>query len=636
MKMKRLQQLSSVYLAVSLVLFLFNVHGTLIICLPMLAILFILTRPLSSYQWGVIDIVVVLLLALDVVSSLYSITPIPARKTIYVSIYLLMSYLLARNNLANAQNAKLFWKIFSFCQIVLLGFVLVSFVIFRKNVFSLGFTEVYYFRYLFKPLGYLDNIWAEIALFMVGYSFFARKCITICMTLAILTVLLTFSRGAYLALFCFIPIILLVFKKYRGRLVAIFLFSFSCVYLFCHKDLVRTIGFNETYSQKVSTDWRIMQTKELWELACERPLSGYGKESYSFVANEIIPKRETDEFANLAPNFPILLFVEKGLLGIISFLLLIFFVFVLVVVQCNSTKNLIIGSILGMVLVKDFTLATLLVTPQTQYLLLVLLACLKTKKTNLYEMNPMVSYGVSSCLVCAFFLCKSWKGGDLPVMMHNSIVGVEKDKNKESYIAELETIKEKIPFDRNIDFILAYQKFKKQNYKQARLFLAKCNPNTPYCKFLKGQYFYKDRKYKHALELMRMAILQKPSLWCTREISTLKDIDNKFYKELENRLLCFKIGRTASPKELSKYGVLLHYMGKERAAKQYLKAAIAKLPNLSAPWRLLGKQQVASFLDTGSISARMSSVSSKDETVLTLFISEYKVKANLWYLLDMQ
>lgn len=86
MKMKRLQQLSSVYLAVSLVLFLFNVHGTLIICLPMLAILFILTRPLSSYQWGVIDIVVVLLLALDVVSSLYSITPIPARKTIYVSI----------------------------------------------------------------------------------------------------------------------------------------------------------------------------------------------------------------------------------------------------------------------------------------------------------------------------------------------------------------------------------------------------------------------------------------------------------------------------------------------------------------------------------------------------------------------
>ena len=77
-------------------------------------------------------------------------------------------------------------------------------------------------------------------------------------------------------------------------------------------------------------------------------------------------------------------------------------------------------------------------------------------------------------------------------------------------------------------------------------------------------------------------------------------------------------------------------MGKERAAKQYLKAAIAKLPNLSAPWRLLGKLQVASFLDTGSISARMSGVSSKDETVLTLFISEYKVKANLWYLLDMQ
>ena len=49
MKMKRLQQLSSVYLAVSLVLFLFNVHGTLIICLPMLAILFILTRPLSIF-----------------------------------------------------------------------------------------------------------------------------------------------------------------------------------------------------------------------------------------------------------------------------------------------------------------------------------------------------------------------------------------------------------------------------------------------------------------------------------------------------------------------------------------------------------------------------------------------------------
>lgn len=135
---------------------------------------------------------------------------------------------------------------------------------------------------------------------------------------------------------------------------------------------------------------------------------------------------------------------------------------------------------------------------------------------------------------------------------------------------------------------------------------------------------------------MRGAILQKPSLWCTREISTLKSRDNKFYEELKNSLLSLEIDRVSSPKMLSKYGVLLYYMGKERMAKQYLKAAIAKLPNLSAPWRLLGNLQVANFLDSGSIYVRKTNDSfSKEETVLSLFISDYKVKANLWYLLDM-
>lgn len=517
----------------------------------------------------------------------------------------------------------------------MLGFVLASFVIFRKSVFSLGFTDVYCFRYLFKPLGYLNNIWAEIGLFMVGYSLFTRKCISICIALATLTVLLSFSRGAYLALFCFFPIILIIVKKYRVRLMAIFLLSLLLVYLFCHNDFVRTIGMNEAYSQKVSTAWRITQTKDLWVAACERPLLGFGKDSYGFVANELISAREADEITNLAPNLPILLFVEKGLLGILIFLILLLLVFVQIV-HHNSIKNLIIGSIIGMVLIKDFTLATLLVTPQTQYLLLVLLASLKTKEVKSFQVRPVVCYGLSFSLISVFFICKSWKGGDLPAMMRNSIMDSAKHKNGEFDIEELEAIKAKIPLDRNIVFIFACQEYKNQNYGQTKFLLSKCNSYISYCKFLKGLCLYQDRRYKNALEVMRGAILQKPSLWCTREISTLKSIDNKFYEELKNSLLSLETDRVYSPKILSKYGVLLHYMGKERMAKQYLKAAIVKLPNLSAPWRLLGNLQVASFLGSGSIYVRKTNDDfSKEETVLSLFISDYKVKANLWYLLDM-
>lgn len=54
-------------------------------------------------------------------------------------------------------------------------------------------------RTLAREHSYLNNTWAEISLLVLGYCCIARKYGAVLLPLATISVLLSFSRGAYLA-----------------------------------------------------------------------------------------------------------------------------------------------------------------------------------------------------------------------------------------------------------------------------------------------------------------------------------------------------------------------------------------------------------------------------------------------------
>lgn len=43
-------------------------------------------------------------------------------------------------------------------------YALVAYFVFRKSVLEVGFEDTYHFRFLFRPLGYVTNVWSEILL----------------------------------------------------------------------------------------------------------------------------------------------------------------------------------------------------------------------------------------------------------------------------------------------------------------------------------------------------------------------------------------------------------------------------------------------------------------------------------------
>lgn len=50
-----------------------------------------------------------------------------------------------------------------------------SFLVFRRSVLEAGFEDTYHFRFLFSPLGYITNIWAEVLLMLSGWICLMRR-----------------------------------------------------------------------------------------------------------------------------------------------------------------------------------------------------------------------------------------------------------------------------------------------------------------------------------------------------------------------------------------------------------------------------------------------------------------------------
>mgnify|MGYP002449640902 FL=1 len=194
---------------------------------------------------------------------------------------------------------------------------ILSFFVFRSSVLGVGFEDTYHFRFLFRPLGYITNVWSEILLLILGWTCLSRR--RYAMVLVILTftaIFLSFSRGAYIASGIFlIGSMAVMHKADKFRVLFSALAALALVTVCCPKEFRTTLAMNSTVSQQQSTESRIQGTEAAWTVFKERPLEGYGNGNYMYALDTVTGQDSTKPFTSMAPNTLARLLVEKGIAG---------------------------------------------------------------------------------------------------------------------------------------------------------------------------------------------------------------------------------------------------------------------------------------------------------------------------------
>ena len=152
---------------VIMAILLFQAEDKLKICLLLLTASFVLLRPLPFQQWTMVDYSLCLITAYDLISCLNAACTTPAISYSLLSLFCLTVYFVLRKLFGSAQATR---QLQQGCYLPIgaaLLLAICSFFVFRQSVLGVGFQDTYHFRFLFRPLGYITNVWAEVLLVLL-------------------------------------------------------------------------------------------------------------------------------------------------------------------------------------------------------------------------------------------------------------------------------------------------------------------------------------------------------------------------------------------------------------------------------------------------------------------------------------
>lgn len=495
-------------------------------------------------------------------------------------------------------------------------------------------------------MGYLNNTWAEISLLILGYCCITRKYCAVLLPLATISVLLSFSRGAYLVylVYFILYVVLIGAKRERRKFVILSMATILLTACFCHKEMFMTFSIDGDVSKQRSTSYRIDKTKETFDIAASKPLLGYGFGSYTLATDNT----NKESFTDLAPNMLSLLVVEGGCVAIFLFLLFCISVFKEMWNRRHNAKVRIWGCLFVALFFKEMTQATLLSTPSACWFAIACLAipfCTKTDEIeNSSKLCSCITGMVVSGLCCLLIMFPQCKSSARQIRnLHKIVESLERKVNKgiansfdgkENLRSVFQFVMNQNPYDKNLNSLYLFYLFYLGNYNAAKEFiqvqLTFGNDNA-FSKYILGQILFIDGDSTRGINYVTAAILDNPRLLQLKGSSAI--VDKSFFNAVETNLLNHIMTRPENALESSKYGFILYHLGYEDKAKTYLISAVRKLSNLSTPWLLLGENKKYLLLTDCAFSMRK--VKRIDEahtyTLLELFSQGYEDKFQTWY-----
>lgn len=659
---------------------LFRVTDEYQVCLLLLTGILLLLRPLPFRAWTKVDVALCLVTLCDLLSPICAVSTVAAMPRAGISLLVLMGYFVSRRLFVSDRALKVVCS----SSLLPIGLALVlaicSFFIFRRSVLGVGFEDTYHFRFLFRPLGYITNTWAEVLLFILGWLCLVRRYSGLLVFLTIGAILLSFSRGAYIALAVYVVLWLVSIKPNREKLRVplLTLFALLVVWISFPVELKTTLEMNRTVSQRQSTSGRIDATRASWEAFRERPLLGYGSGNYTLAIDKGLNQDSTRSYTSMAPNLLVQLLVEKGIVGLMLCLFLLIAIIRLLWKRREERESRVAVCLLSALVVKEMTQASLLGTPFVLFLLYVLLGFLQRGETEMGEQAETVR--LPDCLLFGMvFLCyfayvgfvfrkkqddqhlreieSAWERGahgeairlmermgeQTSDLVNRALLysRVYHETNDTTYLNKAEDALREAhrcqPEDVQVDYLLACLYLdRKEVYKALKIMerLGTKYPRNAFYLFTWSKTLYQREEKEAALSKLTEAIRYKPRLLNVEYMHWLRQFDPEFYQALKLRLSGLGPISNDTPTSYAHYGYITYWLGYRPKAESYLRKAVSELPNLATPWYLLGDMAKSRLLLYGAFQKDLQTQEIPDYTNVSeeqLFEQYYQLKFTQWY-----
>lgn len=239
-------------------------------------------------------------------------------------------------------------------SVVLTSLTILNYVKHRNHFLRLGFVDLTAVRQYYHPLGQLSNDWTAMLICLLPAPFVvlfrSNKNVLKVLCAATLVainyaVLVSFSRGAYLALFLFyislLFSIVLFHRKSFIKCACIATISLAISFSFTMPDRVSvltTLSMNKTTVQSRSTEGRLNRWQESLTLFKSKPCTGYGGGNFQ-MASTLYGNKNYDTLSFRSTNSYLQILVEKGAIGGVCYLLAIIAVMVTAIASAKKSLD---------------------------------------------------------------------------------------------------------------------------------------------------------------------------------------------------------------------------------------------------------------------------------------------------------
>jgi O-antigen ligase len=630
---------------------LFKIHDPLFL-FGVLSALFLLWKwrknPLR-FSW--IDKAMTGILLYQILHIFFSVEPVSGVLTTKTLVFSAVFYFLLRTGINTLPRIERFLLVCCIFIALLCTVALITFLLFRSTCAYVEFSGLYDFRHLYKPLGYLSNVWGSLLIGFTGIVLLSlhtavrqnrTKFIFILITLSLLlwNMVVSFSRGVYLS-FAFLLLLylfFLIFVRYNRKRKTYILIALIVPVLaagFIQKDdVIKTLQFNKSLSQQRSISSRIKTMSFSYELFRKSPVTGYGSGTYPQVINEYRYEDDHNDFTNFAPNGYTQLLIEQGILGFSLWGILFVAILVMIFKRRKDTPAAIITlSVLVALLIREATFPVFLESGGFQLLFFTMLAVfqntlssveirISTKYTRYF---PVTISGIA-VLFCACSIyhmteeqnnrkaLSAIKAGDpemaekyvnktlgrTPCLINRSIIYRKLyAKTKDFlYLNKAEECLNKAALKNPYDTMITYYRAsvmreKKENEAALRILteLVEKFPNKSLYQWEMFDLLYNSNQQENSLKYLLQAVKLSPGLLDRSHLKNILSKDTVMNNSLKNDLLHDVLIETSAddPVHLAKKGKICYVSGYEKEAGQHLQKAILLLPNLIFPHYYLYK-----------------------------------------------
>lgn len=552
---------------------LFNVNDSGILTTTILLACSCICTSITPSRWNGMDWAVATFLIYEVCSAAISLNLHPTLSMCQMSANAFLVYHIQKDILSSSSFGprKVQGTATNIMSLTALAIALVSFGIFAKGAHEAGFYNLVDFRHLYRPLGYSTNVWSEILLMIFGMTLCIGKdckCHGITVFMALLLLVLSFSRSAYISaiLLLFAYLAIIQERKDKAIMMAGLMVAITSGLLFFCNEVCSTLNVMGAEVQRRSVVGRMEAMNGIWDVFNQHWLVGYGAGNYTLAMDSFYGQDSTKMYTSYAPNIIVKILIERGLLGIAAVSALIAIAAIQALKKRKDKATILASVTLLAVILKEMSLATLSSTDIGWTATAILLAVIGTSwnmsKGNGGTRSAKKWYIITMCLLCCCMeplykvLCpqKHFSTLDIQAEYMNALKELENNRNS---IYKLREIVCKYPLNAQYRYSLYKEELRLGNKEKA------------------------VSQLEQAIELM-------PRIMTIKEVRQFLDSDSAQYVKIRLWLAAKYKRKSNNPLCNARHGMIAYLCGDKVQTERNVDNAIKILPNLPMPWLLKG------------------------------------------------